>query len=336
MSLPPTTLERFVDVALTNVRAEYPYHVVHFARGDGEIQPPRALYPAFYGSYDWHSCVHMHWTLARALALPAPEGCHARAAAHLTERLTAGALAAELRYCEARPAFERPYGWAWLLQLAAECNTLARVSALPALHAAAEALAPLASLFRERLIAWLPRVEYPVRAGTHGNSAFGLVLAARYATVVGDRELHAALAAAAERWYGADRSYPAVYEPSGDDFLSGGLCAALAMARLVPRERFSAWWATFRPDPAGLARWRTPAGVSDPTDPKIVHLAGLNLSRAWCWRELAPLLPPGESEAASAAAQEHLARSLGAATEGDYVGTHWLASFALLATTGER
>jgi hypothetical protein len=151
-----------------------------------------------------------------------------------------------------------------------------------------------------------------------------------------DVELLDALQAAARRWFGADETYPAAYEPSGDDFLSGGLCEALACARLLPPAEFDAWWRRFQPVAAGLAHWTSPVGVSVPNDPKIVHLAGLNLSRAWCWRELLPSLPREAHALARSGYEAHLARSLAAATSGDYVGTHWLASFALLALTGDR
>ncbi|MEZ6017686.1 MAG: DUF2891 domain-containing protein [Planctomycetota bacterium] len=338
MHVSPDDLTRFVEVALANVATEYPYHIVHLAQSDADVRPPRALYPAFYGSYDWHSCVHMHWSLARALAL-APS--HPRAAEvrdHFDGRLTGANVAAEVRYFEAagHATFERPYGWAWLLLLAAELSALAMT---PEGHAAQRwraALQPLVEVIRARWLAWLPRAEFPTRAGTHGNSAFALSLAHSYAAQAGDAPLRAALAEAAQRWYGADRRYPATFEPSGDDFLSSGLCEALAVARLTDRESFGAWWRGFEPDEAGLARWTTPVGVSDPEDPKIVHLAGLNLSRAWCWRELGPSLPRALAARGVAAAEEHVRRALPAATSGDYVGTHWLASFALLALTGDR
>lgn len=329
-------LPALVDVALDNVSREYPYHVVHLAHGDGDVRPPRELYPAFHGSYDWHSCVHMHWSLVRSLSLGVDGARRARVVAHLDRRLTTGALEGEIRYFEARghAAFERPYGWAWLVLLAAELEALA--PRVPEARAWRHAVAPLAALLARRFEAWLPRAEFPVRAGTHCNTAFALVLAAAYADVARDAALAGALGAAARRWYRVDTRYPAAFEPSGDDFLSGGLCEALAMARLLPRGEFEAFWRRFEPDAAGLACWTTPVGVSDPTDPKLVHLAGLNLSRAYCWRALAPLLPEGLAARASAAAEAHLARSLAAATSGDYVGTHWLASFALLALTGER
>jgi len=341
-------LSRFVDIALANVSTEYPYHVVHLARSDEDVLPPRALYPAFHGSYDWHSCVHMHWSLARihqlagecddpALAAALQE----RIAAHLDLRLTTETIAGEVRYFESRghAAFERPYGWAWLLLLGVELEALAQRE--PRSCAWRTALDPLVRLLRARLLAWLPRAQFPTRAGTHGNTAFALVLAGSFAvgsaaTRAVDAELLGALRTAARRWYGADEAYPAAYEPGGDDFLSGGLCEALAYARLLPRAEFDDWWRRFQPDAAGLVRWTTPVGVSDATDPKIVHLAGLNLSRAWCWRELMAFLPREVHTLARTAVGTHLQGSLAAATSGDYVGTHWLASFALLALTGDR
>jgi len=336
-------LSRFVDVALANVSTEYPFHVVHLARSDADLRPPRALYPAFHGSYDWHSCVHMHWSLARLHMLVGVSSdaalaaaLQARITAHLDRRLTPAAIDGEVDYFESQghAAFERPYGWAWLLLLAAELGALARRE--PRAEAWRSALDPLVRLLRARLLAWLPRAEFPTRAGTHGNTAFACVLAGAFAAAAGDAEVMGALQATTRRWYGADEAYPAAYEPSGDDFLSGGLCEALVCARLLPRAEFEGWWRRFRPDAAGLARWSRPVGVSDPTDPKIVHLAGLNLSRAWCWRELAAALPGEDRALASAAVAVHLAPSLAAATSGDYVGTHWLASFALLALTGDR
>lgn len=336
-------LARFAEVALENVARQYPFHLVHLARSAEDVLPPRSLHPAFHGSYDWHSSVHMHWSLARLHALSEAGGDPAaatnlreRIGAHLDARLTPETIAGELAYFESRghAAFERPYGWAWLLALSAEFEALARREARA--RAWCAALEPLAALLRARFLAWLPRAHHPNRAGTHGNTAFALALVEPYAAARGDGELREALAAAARRWYGHDEAFPAAYEPSGDDFLSGGLCEALACARLMPPADFDRWWQRFQPDDAGLARWSHPVDLSDPADPKIVHLAGLNLSRAWCWRELAPRLPDALRARAAATADAHVARSLAAATSGDYVGTHWLATFALLALTGDR
>lgn len=332
MELLAETAARLAAVALVNVATEYPFHLTHLARDARDIRVPRELHPAFFGSYDWHSCVHMHWTLARLLRL-APAAVDAAAIArHFNARLTADNVARELAYFRApgRASFERPYGWAWLLALAAELDALA-ASHAPA-RAWCEALAPLARHLTQAFVDLLPRAEYPVRAGSHGNSAFALVLALSYARRAGAEALARAIETAARRWFGADRRYPADYEPSGDDFLSPGLCEALAMARTLDGAAFGEWWKVFAP--AALQRWLTPVAVSDATDPKIVHLHGLNLSRAWCWRALAPHLPPALQQRAQQAAEAHLAVSLPAATAGDYVATHWLASFALLALTG--
>lgn len=330
----PLPLESFAAVALTNVAAEYPFHLSHLARGDDEVRTPRELHPAFHGAYDWHSCVHMHWTLARCLRLGAGAAAPA-ITAHFDARLAPEAIAGECAYFSTpgRASFERPYGWGWLLQLAAELDALA--AARPATARWRDALAPLAALLAQRFIGWLPLADFPVRAGTHGNSAFALVLALNYARRQGDAALAAAIEASARRWFGADRDYPAAYEPSGDDFLSGGLCEALLMARVLPADEWARWWAEFAPFGDALAPWLTPVRVADATDPKIVHLHGLNLSRAWCWRQLRPLLPAPMQETADRAADTHQRASRAAATAGDYVGTHWLASFALLAATGD-
>jgi len=328
-------IDQFARVALANVATEYPFHVAHLARSPAEVLVPRRLHPVFFGAYDWHSCVHMHWSLARCLKLAPTLPLRASIVDHFDTRLTPAAIDAECGYFSAagRGAFERPYGWGWLLQLRAELDVLGEQ--LPAAARWCDALAPLADLIAERLLVWLPRAEYPVRAGTHGNSAFAMVLAHRYAVQRRDAALAAAISDRACSWFAADRAYPADYEPSGDDFLSGGLCEALLMVRVLPADDWRRWWAAFAPAPAALDRWLAPVNVADAADPKIVHLHGLNLSRAWCWRQLLPHLPAPLQQPVEAASDLHLRTSLGAATAGDYVGTHWLASFALLAMTGE-
>lgn len=328
---------RFASAALANVGAEYPFHLTHFSHGDADLAPPRALHPVFHGSYDWHSCVHMHWTLLRCLRRH-PLACAdlaSAALAHLDARFQPEAVAAEIAYFEVagRASFERPYGWGWLLKLHAELAALA-AEPMP-LAASAQrwhrTLAPLATLIAERMLGFLPRADFAVRAGTHGNSAFALCLALDWAGPHRDSVLVAAIDTTAQRWFSADCDYPAAYEPSGDDFLSGGLCEAVLMHRLLATDEFAHWWQRFCPSAKALSRWLVPAAVSDATDPKIVHLHGLNLSRAWCWRQLWPALPADIQPAVERAIDAHLAHSLPAATSGDYVGTHWLASFALLA-----
>jgi hypothetical protein len=346
-SLTATFAERFVRVALANVGTEYPYHLVHLLRSDADAAPPRALHPAFYGSYDWHSCVHMHWTLARCLrrfpSLPSADAI----SAHFDARLTPAHIAREIAYFDApgRASFERPYGWGWLLALQSELARLACSETRA--ERWRDALAPFAAHLAQRFVDWLPRLDYPVRAGAHTNSAFALVLADRYAQSQQHPALRSAIGERALAWFAADRRYPAEYEPGGDDFLSGGLCEAALMLRTADyfgpsttlrtgpstslRTGFSDWWQAFEPAPAALARWLRPARVSDASDPKIVHLHGLNLSRAWCWRLLAPHLPAPLRPEIDSAVAALLASSLSAATDGLYVGTHWLASFAVLA-----
>jgi hypothetical protein len=330
MTIEPGLPARLAKVALANVATEYPYHLVHLARSDADLQPPRGLYPAFWGSYDWHSSVHMHWTLVRSLRLAPAHAQAAAARAHLDTRLTHGAIAAELDYFQTsgRASFERPYGWGWLLKLAAELAALARHD--PQAVRWGAALAPLAELLAQRLVVYLARADYPVRAGTHGNSAFALLLALDYAGAAGDVALQSAIATRGRAWFGADRDYPARYEPSGDDFLSPGLTEAALMHALLDPADFADWWADFAPGGAWLP-WLEPARVADPRDPKTVHLHGLNLARVWCWRRLLPALGESVRVRLAPAIEEHLAASLASATRGDYVGTHWLASFALLA-----
>lgn len=317
--------------ALINVASEYPYKLDQLLGSDDALKTPRALHPVFFGSYDWHSCVHMHWTLARILRLYPQHGCADAARRHFEQRLTADHVVGELATLSGphRASFERPYGWGWLLKLAAELKMLAAED-----HRAArwhDALAPLAQAFADRFIDFLPRAAYPTRAGAHGNSAFALLLALDYCEAVQHRALHRLVSERANAWFGHDRRYPANYEPSGDDFLSGGLVEAALMRRVVDGCSFADWWNQFRPAHDAIGTWLQPAEVSDASDPKIVHLHGLNLSRAWCWRQLLPELDTDLRVLAEESIGRHLTASVPAATHGAYVGTHWLASFAVLA-----
>ena len=323
-------------IALDNVATEYPYKLDQTLGGDGELRPPRELHPVFYGSYDWHSCVHMHWSMVRLLRID-PHHVHADAIRqHVDQRFTAANVRGELSTLGGphRASFERPYGWAWLLKLAAELTMLAEQDR--AAIRWCDAIAPLAQAFADRFVDFLPRATYPTRAGTHGNSAFALLLALDFSDTAQHRGLHRSIVERANVWFGRDRRYPADYEPSGDDFLSSGLVEAALMRRVVDGCSFADWWTQFQPAAHMIGNWLEPAKVSDAADPKIVHLHGLNLSRAWCWRQLLPELDPRLKALADAAIKRHLEASLPAATQGAYVGTHWLASFALLALTEPR
>lgn len=321
------TAARFADAALGHVGREYPNVLQHVLEGPADARTPRDLHPIFYGSFDWHSCVHGHWLLASLLRLQPGLPQAGAARAHFAAHYTAANVAAELAYLQ-RPAsrgFERPYGWAWLLKLQAELGR----------HDAswAQALQPLADHFVSRFESFLPLADYPLRAGVHSNTAFALILALDYADAAGAPAFADTLKAKARAWYGGDRDCQA-WEPSGDEFLSSALTEAELMRRVLRRDEFGEWFAAFLPaaDQGQPATLFAPARVSDRSDGKIAHLDGLNLSRAWCWRGIASALDEADPvrTIASKAAERHLAASLPHVT-GDYMGEHWLASFALLA-----
>ena len=329
----------FARVALANVVREYPNKLDHVLNGDADVAAPRALHPAFYGSFDWHSCVHMHWLLVRAArlfpALPEAPAIVATLDAHLSPANIAGELAYLAQ--PSRATFERTYGWAWLLKLSAELKLWRADSPDGPASRWDEALAPLAKAFVARFLDHLPRSPYPIRAGTHANSAFALDLALDYAEAASHAPLDALVRARARDWFGGDADYPARYEPSGDDFLSGGLMEAALMQRVLVPGAFAAWLDRFVPDwsEAAIGAWLAPPSVSDRTDPKTVHLDGLALSRAWCWRRLANAFAADDPRRRIAleAAARHLEAGLPQVVGGDYVGEHWLASFAVLALT---
>ncbi len=324
---------QFAQIALGHVTREYPNKLDHVLEGPADARGPRDLHPIFYGSFDWHSCVHGYWLLATLLRRE-PAIPEARAIKALFDSaFTLSNVAGEVAYLKRASSrgFERPYGWGWLLKLQAELLA----------HDApwAETHQPLAAVFANRFRDFLPKAHYPIRTGVHSSSAFAIALAQDYAVASGDAELTALFTEKARAWYLADRDAPA-WEPSGDEFLSATLVEAECMRRLLTPGEFSAWLAGFLPraaqrHPASLF---VPASVSDRSDGKIAHLDGLNFSRAWCWREIAATLAPGDpmSAIAEETAQEHIAFSL-PHVAGDYMGEHWLASFALLAmTAGER
>jgi hypothetical protein len=317
--------------ALINVATPYPYKLDQLLAAPADLAPPNALHPLFWGSYDWHSCVHMHWTLLRLLRRVPDHPLATASRAHLSARITTAAAAGELATLNGphRQTFERPYGWGWLLKLAAELELTARTDREAT--AWRDALRPLAHAFAERFLQFLPRADFPTRAGTHGNSAFALRLALDWCDAVEHIALRRAICERANRWFGRDRRYPADYEPGGDDFLAAGLVEAVLMQRTVDGCSFADWWQQFRPADAALARWLAPVHVSDGSDARIVHLHGVNLCRGWCWAALRRDLEPALRPLVDAAIGAHLQASLPAATAGDYVGTHWLASFALLA-----
>jgi hypothetical protein len=314
--LTPEIAGRFAEIALGHVTKEFPHKLDHVMDGPEDVLGPRALHPIFFGSFDWHSCVHGWWLLMRVRRLfpdlPVVERIDALAEEMLTEENVAG----ELAYLDRAYSggFERPYGWAWLL----------------ALHSEAPVLGPLARAFADRFKSYLPRLTYPIRVGTHFNTAFAMVLALEWAEA-NDSELAALIRQRTIEHYANDRNCPG-WEPGGDEFLSSAMIEALCMRRVLGREAFGGWFNTFLPEAAvGEPRSLfTPAFVSDRSDGKIAHLDGFNLSRAWCWRGISDALEPALADLALDTARLHLDASL-PHVAGDYMGEHWLATFALLA-----
>lgn len=327
---------RFADLALACVHKEYPNKIAHVLNGDADVKPPHELTPAFYGCYDWHSAVHGHWLLARlARRFPAaPFAAAARAA--LDESLTPEHIAAELKYLQApgRTTFERPYGLAWLLQLDAELREWDD----PQAHRWAAALEPLAKAAAERIRTWVPKLANPIRIGEHNQTAFGFGLILDWARTAGDSETAMLLTGRIRDLYLKDKACPMAYEPSGEDFLSPCLAEADLLRRVLPPEAFATWLTAFLPGipKDGGGAWLAPGVITDRADPKLAHLDGLNLSRAWMLEGIAAGLPANDRRRAAlhAAAAAHRAASLPAVTGEHYEGGHWLGSFAVYLTTG--
>jgi Protein of unknown function (DUF2891) len=313
------TAARFAQLALDCVHREYPNKIAHTLASDVDVLAPRVLTPAFYGCFDWHSAVHGHWMLARLARMFPRASFSAAARAALARNITPKNIAAEVRYLEApgRTAFERPYGLAWLLTLTAELrqsnSDLARV------------LEPLESAASKKLEEWLPKLPFPDRSGQHANTAFALGLAI-------DSTGAPWLRAHAERFYGRDRNAPIAFEPSGEDFLSPCLAEADVMRRVYPPQQFADWLSGFLPDFEGLK----PVASPDPSDGKLAHLDGLNLSRAWMLRGIAEGLPEGDARRPRfmATADAHRRAGLAAVTGTHYEGGHWLGTFAVYLETG--
>jgi len=326
--------ERFAKLALACVHKEYPNHMSHTLNSDTDVAPPRKLTPAFYGCYDWHSSVHGHWLLVRLVRTfpDAPFVPMARDA--LRQSLTAENVAQEAGYlkAEGRASFERPYGLAWLLQLAAELREWDD----PQAKEMSANLRPLEQIVLERLGTWLPKLANPVRIGEHDQTAFGLGLILDYAREADDAKFVELLLSKAKQFYLNDRNCPLAYEPSGEDFLSPCLGEADLMRRVLPSLEFAEWLAKFMPQiSASGAGWLLPVVSPDPSDPKLAHLDGLNLSRAWMLNGIAAALPKNDKRmpAIKAAEEAHAQAGLAAVTGEHYEGGHWLGSFAVYLVT---
>ena len=327
--------ERFANLALACVHKEYPNHISHTLNSDADAAPPRKLTPAFYGCYDWHSSVHGHWLLVR-LVRTFPDAPFVQAAREaLRQSLTPENIVQEAAYLrgEGRASFERPYGLAWLLQLVAELREWDD----PQSKERAANLRPLEEVVLERLNNWLPKLSHPVRIGEHDQTAFALGLMLDYAHGSGDQKLAELVVSKAKQFYLGDKNCPLAYEPSGEDFLSPCLGEADLMRRVLPSPEFARWLRTFMPQipKSDDVKWLQPVVSPDPSDPKLAHLDGLNLSRAWMLEGIAASLPKTDKRLPSimATAEAHKSAGLAAVTGEHYEGGHWLGSFAVYLVT---
>jgi len=328
--------ERFANLALACVHKEYPNKISHTLNSDADVAPPRKLTPAFYGCYDWHSSVHAHWLLVRLVRTFPDAAFAAPAREALRQSLTADNIAQEAAYlrAEGRASFERPYGLAWLLQLVAELREWDD----PQAREMGANLHPVEQAALDRLKDWLPKLSHPVRIGEHSQTAFALGLMLDYARTTGDTKFADLVESKARQFYSADKDCPLAYEPSGEDFLSPCLGEADLMRRVLPSDAFARWLGSFLPQISRAkkgASWLEPVVSPDPSDPKLAHLDGLNLSRAWMLEGIAAGLPKGDKRlpAITASAEEHKRAGLAAVTGKHYEGSHWLGSFAVYLVT---
>src|SRR5215472_14147773 len=331
-----SALERFAKLALACVHKEYPNKIAHVLNSDADVAPPRKLTPAFYGCYDWHSSVHGHWLLVRLLRTFPNASFAAPARDALRKSLTAENLKQEAAYLrgEGRASFERPYGLAWLLQLCAELREWNDPQAREMLAN----LKPLEDAAVERLRTWLPKLSHPVRIGEHDQTAFALGLILDYARGKNDEGLTRLAADSARKFFLADTNCPLDYEPSGEDFLSPCLAEADVMRRVLSQAEFAKWLSKFLPQiptTTANADWLSAVISPDPSDPKLAHLDGLNLSRAWMLEGILSALPANDARrpALASAAEAHRRAGLAAVTGEHYEGGHWLGSFAVYLTT---
>jgi len=335
LSLTQAQASHFASLALKCIQKEYPNKPDHTINDTADVRSPRALHAAFYGCFDWHSTVHGHWMLVHLLRLfpGIPEARGIRSA--LDANLSAENIRNEVAYLKQpnRASFERTYGWAWLLKLAEELHDWNDQDG----KRWSRSLQPLADGFAEKYLSFLPRQNYPIRTGVHPNTAFGLAFALDYARAVGNKKLESLIVERSRTYFARDTNYPASWEPGGEDFFSPALIEADLMRRVMSKTEFAAWFHRFLPgvvrgEPKALLQ---PAIVTDRTDPKLVHLDGLNLSRAWCMRSIAVTLsrndPARNVLARSAAA--HAKAALAHVASGNYEGEHWLASFAVYLLT---
>lgn len=318
-------LQQFAQLALDGVNREYPYHLSRLVLSPEAIESPRSMTPVFYGCFDWHSAVHAHWLLALTLRLIPETDCGKRCREALDRSLDKRSILAECDHLTGRPDFERPYGLAWLLALVAELHQHQSQHAAQWRHD----LAPLEAIARSHLATWLPKLPYPIRSGTHSQTAFSMGLVWDWAIAVDDRKMISLLRSRSIDFYGKDRGYPLHLEPSGEDFLSSSLGAASLMSRVLNMADFSMWLEKTMP---GISEDipLSPVANPDPCDGRLTHLDGLNLSRAWMLRDISNHLPHDDPRQANLKriAEDHARRGLDSIATDQYAGSHWLGTFA--------
>lgn len=310
------------------IQSEYPNKTGQILSDSTDLGTPRELHPAFYGCFDWHSSVHGHWSLVKLLkSFPELEN-RDTILIKIKENLSKANIQKEIKYFERTQeySYERMYGWSWLLKLQSELDTWETKDG----KLLATNLKPLSDLIVKRYIDFLPKLNYPLREGMHGNTAFGLGFAYDYSKQVKDEKLRSTIEETARRLYLKDKNYPIEWEPNGFDFLSPGLEEINLMHRVLPRDEFTFWIEEFMPQLKNPKFTMKPAEVSDRTDGHLVHLDGLNFSRAWVFYRLAKEMP-NEYGHLKTLGDKHLAYSLSKITDVSYEGEHWLATFALYA-----
>ncbi|MCR9171004.1 MAG: DUF2891 domain-containing protein [bacterium] len=321
--------EELVQLPLTCINQEYPNKLNQVIAGNHDLRSPESLHPAFYGCFDWHSSVHGHWSLVRLLRTFPNIKQRDAMIAGLQDHITPENIAGELAYFDHphSQGFERMYGWAWLLKLSEELHRWDD----PTARELEQNLQPLTDLIVEKVETFLPKLNYPIRVGTHTNTAFALCMVYDYANAVGNNELLELVSKRAREYYQSDRDCPLSWEPSGYDFLSPCLEEADLMRRVLDKDEFRSWLTTFLPKLVTPSFELDPGIVTDREDGHLVHLDGLNFSRAWCLKGLTTDYP--EYSYLNAIANEHINHSLPDLTDGNYEGGHWLVSFALMALT---
>jgi len=335
LSLTQDQASHFASLALKCIQKEYPNKLDHVNNDANDVRSPRVMHGAFYGCFDWHSSVHGHWMLVHLLRLFPAMSQASEIRAALDANLSAANIRNENAYLleQNRASFERTYGWAWLLKLAEDLHSWDDADG----KRWSQNLQPLANAFAEKYLSFLPKQTYPIRTGVHPNTAFGLAFALDYARAVDNKKLESLIVERSRTYFAHDVNYPGAWEPGGEDFFSPALMEADLMRRVMSQTEFTRWFHRFLPgttrsEPKALLQ---PAIVTDRTDPKLVHLDGLNLSRAWCMRSIAVALPQNDParKVLARAAVAHAQASLPHVTSGNYEGEHWLASFAVYLLT---